>query len=80
MCLPAEKGEMILTIKPKRKAKRRKLRRPSYYLKLFQEPRTSNEILDLLSEAASMPMSKISEKEYEEIYWRAHELLEMKGE
>lgn len=62
------------------KPKRRKLRHVSYYRKELAKPHTRNELLDLRSEAAHQPLSVLSAKDYEEIFWAVQARLNQKGE
>ena len=63
----------------KRKPKRRPQHRPSYYKKQFGLNPDEKTIISLISEAAHQPKRLISDEEYTELYWQAHDLLEKKG-
>lgn len=62
----------------KKRPKRRKQHRLRYYVAKLPAAETSDKILSLLDDAAHQPKRVISDKDYEKIYWRAHDLL--KGE
>lgn len=49
-------------------------------MKELAKPHTRNELLDLRSEAAHQPLSVLSAKDYEEIFWAVQARLNTKGE
>ena len=68
-----------MTVTKKRKTKRRRQHRPSYYLTQLPEAQSAREVLDLLSDAAHQPKRLVTDEDYERIYWQAHSLLNRKG-
>ena len=64
----------------KRKPKRRPQHRLAYYMSMLPTAETDRQILDLVMDAAKQPKRILSDADYEQIYWRAHGLLDKKGE
>lgn len=62
----------------KRRTKRRKQHSLRYYAAEITQEKSEDEILSLLDDAAHQPLRVISQRDYEKIYWQAHDLL--KGE
>lgn len=63
----------------KAKPRRRPQHRASYYRQALARAPDKSTIRSLLSEAARQPLRLVSDGEYEELYWQAHDLLKRKG-